>query len=169
MLPDSPETAASENASTAPRKSPSRYEPTLVPRLIGTQKALATRFNDLLATIERDPAASAGAVEECARQFTAVRQIETVWLYPIVAQAVEADAGARGEFAELRLVGLILARRVLRCFDELTQAIRAEVLAADAALRLARALVKYASHSERAVYPLYEIVGSERREEIAAA
>ncbi len=169
MLPDSPETAASQDAGTVPRKSPSRYEPTLVPRLIGTQKALAARFGELLAAVERDPAASAGVVEECARQFTAVRHIETIWLYPIVAQAVEADAGARGEFAELRLVGLILARRVLRCFDELTQAIRAEVLAGDAALRLARALAKYANHSERAVYPLYEIVGSERGAESAAA
>lgn len=168
-LPDSPETAASENGSTAPRKSPSRYEPTLVPRLVAAQKALTDRFNDLIATIERDPANNSSSVEECLRQFTAVRHIETIWLYPIVAQATESDADARSEFAELRLVGLILARRVLRSFDELTQAIRAEVLAADAALRLARALVKYASHSERAVYPLYELVGSVRNEAAAAA
>ena len=167
-LPDSPEPAATENASTAPRKSPSRYEPALVPRLVAAQKALITRFEELLATIERDPATKAGAVEESLRQFTAVRHIETIWLYPIVAKAADADADARSQFAELRLVGLILARRVLRSFDELTQAIRAEVLAVEAALRLGRALVKYANHSERVVYPLYELVGSERQDSAAA-
>jgi len=165
---DLPETASSEPAAEAPRKSPSRYEPTLVPRLGAAVQALNARFAALLPEIERNPSASAPGVEECARQFAAVRQIETTWLYPIVAQAVEADPAARGDLQELRLVGLILARRVLRCFDELTQAIRAEVLAADTALRLGSALVKYSNHSERAVYPLYELVGKESREARAA-
>lgn len=167
-LPDSPEPAATDNADTAPRKSPSRYEPTLVPRLVAAQKTLISRFEELLPAIERNPGASGAAIDECARQFTAVRHIETVWLYPIVAQVADADADTRGQFAELRLVGLILARRVLRSFDELTQSIRAEVLAADAALRVARALAKYANHSERVVYPLYELIGSERRDVAAA-
>jgi len=165
---DLPETASSEPAAEAPRKSPSRYEPSLVPRLSAAVQTLNVRFGALLSEIERNPSTSAAGVEECARQFTAIRQIETVWLSPIVAQAVEADAAARGELQELRLVGLILARRVLRCFDELTQAIRAEVLAADTAMRLGSALVKYSNHSERVVYPLYELIGKESRAARAA-
>lgn len=164
-LPDFPESAAPEADAPVPQptpKAPARYERSLVPRLIGAQKTLVARFNDLLGTFEHDPAANAAAVEDCARQFTAVRHIETIWLYPIIAQAVEGDGGARGELMELRLVAMILARRVLRSFDELTQAIRAEVLASDAAMRLATALMRYASHSERSVYPLYELVGSEK-------
>ena len=170
-LPDFPEPADSEPAAAAtpPRKSPSRYEQTLVPRLVGALQALNARFGSILATVEHEPAASAATVEDCARQFTAVRHIETIWLYPIIAQAVEADADARGQLAELRLIGLILARRVLRSFDELNQAIRAEALVGDTALRLGRALAKYSNHSEQVVYPLYELIGSERQDSAEAA
>src|SRR5262249_36641515 len=169
-LPDFPESGPSEPAAdAAPRKSPPRFEPTLIPRLVGAQQALITRFNALISSIEREPVKSASAVEDCSRQFTAVRHIEAVWLHPVVAQAVEADPAARGQLTELRLVGLILARRVLRCFDELAQAIRAEVLVTDAAMRVGPALAKYSNHSGQVVYPLYELVGSERKDAAVAA
>jgi hypothetical protein len=164
-LPDFPDTSSPENSpSAAPQRSRSRYEPTLVPRLVGTLKSLNARFSELAGAIERDPSGNASALEECVRQFTAVRHIETSWLHPLLEQAVAGDSAARSQLAELRLVGLILARRVQRCFDELAQAVRAEVLVAVSATRLETALTKYSNHSERAVYPLYELLGSERME-----
>jgi hypothetical protein len=160
-LPDFQDTSSPEGG--APRSRP-RYEPTLVPRLVGTLKNLSARFSALAGAIERDPSGNASALEECMRQFTAVRHVETSWLHPILEQAVAGDSAARSQLAELRLVGLILARRVQRCFDELAQAVRAEVLVGVSATRLESALAKYSNHSERAVYPLYELLASEHQE-----
>lgn len=159
-LPDFP-----EPVSPAPtRQAAPRFEPTLLPRLRTAHKALDARFGGLAGPIEREPAANIPGIEECARQFAAVRHIETVWLYPVLTQAVAADAGARAQFAELRLIGLMLARRVQRSFDELLQALRAEALVGDAALRLGSALGKYARHSEHAIYPLYELLETQRQD-----
>jgi hypothetical protein len=168
-LPEFPEHDSSNTTTTsAPvRQGPLKFEPTLVPRLRAAHAALNTRFAELVSVIEHDPAATARTIEDCARQFSAVRHIETVWLYPILAQAVEGDAGANSQFMEVRLIGLILARRTLRCFDELLQAVRAEVFVTDTAMRVSAALAKYSRHSEHAVYPLYELVGTQRRDAVA--
>jgi hypothetical protein len=158
-LPDFPEPTSAPPADGRPS-----YEPALVARLVGTLKVLNLRFAGLAGALERDPGRNASAIEECLRHFTAVRHVETSRLYPVLEDAVAGDNAARGQLAELRLVGLILARRVQRCFDELVQAVRAEVLVTVAASRLETALLKYSSHTERAVYPLYELVGSERKQ-----
>jgi hypothetical protein len=126
-------------------------------------------MTELLDVIERDPAASLRAIEECSRQFSAVRHIETIWLYPMLAQVVAGDASARSQLAELRLIGLMLARRMQRCFDELVQAVRAEVFVTDAAARAADALARYSSHSDRALYPLYELIGPQREDSAQVA
>lgn len=167
-LPDFPDPVP-RAAPAATRQATPKFEPTLVPRLLGACKALDSRFSSLAAPMERDPAAHVPAIEECAGQFAAVRHLETVWLYPVLALAVQGDAGARGQFMELRLIGLMLARRVQRCFDELLQALRAEVLVGDAAQRLACALAKYAQHSEQSIYPLYEMLGPQRQDAVRVA
>jgi hypothetical protein len=151
------------------RQAPPKFEPALVPRLLGVHKALNTRFEHLVTLIDREPAACAPLVEECARQFSALRHIETIWLYPVIADAVAGDAGASRQFTELRLVGLMLARRAQRFLDELSQAFRAEVLVKDAADRATVALARYLAHSERAIYPLYELIGSEKKAASGAA
>jgi hypothetical protein len=160
-LPDFPERPASAPPPAAVRPAPLKFEPTLVARLVTAHKTLRQRFADLVAPLEHDPAGHAPAVDECAAQFKALRHIETIWLYPVIAQAVVADPAASSQMAELRLVGLILARRVQRCFEELAQAIRAEVLVKDATDRLAGALERYAHHGERVVYPLYDLIGTD--------
>lgn len=136
----------------------------LVPRLRAAHATMNAHMTELVGAIERDPAATLRAIEECSRQFSAVRHIETIWLYPLLAQVVAGDAGARGQLAELRLIGLMLARRLQRCFDELVQAVRAEVFVTDAAGRAADALARYSSHSDRALYPLYELIGPQRQD-----
>jgi hypothetical protein len=170
-LPEFPEHGSSEaSTNDAPvRRGPPKFEPMLVPRLRAAHAALNARFAELVSVIEHDPAATAHTIEDCARQFSAVRHIETIWLYPILVQAVEGDAGARGQFMELRLIGLILARRMLRCFDDLLQAVRAEVFVMDTAARVSTALAKYSRHSEQAVYPLYELIGTQRQDAVDVA
>ena len=162
-LPDFPErdSRASESSNAARAL---QFERTLVPRLIAAHHALNARFGNLIGLIEHDPTASIAEVEECSRLFAAVRHIETSGLYTLLAQIVKGDAAARGELMELRLIALMLARRLQRCFDELVQALRAEVLGADAASRVSVALANYARHAEHAVYPLYELIGTHRQD-----
>jgi hypothetical protein len=167
-LPEFPEHGPSPSAAPT-RQGPLKFEPVLVPRLRAAHAALNKRIAELISVIEHDPAASARAIEDCARQFSAMRHIETIWLYPILAQAVEGDAGARGQFAELRLIGLILARRVQRCFDDLMQAVRAEVFVVDTAMGASAAVARYSRHSDHAVYPLYELIGTQRQEAVQVA
>jgi hypothetical protein len=170
-LPEFPEPVSSaviaDNAST--RQAPLKFEPMLVPRLRAAHAAMNKRFAELLGAIERDPAATKGAIEESARQFSAVRHIETVWLYPLLVSAVDGDAGARGQLIELRLIGLMLARRVQRYFDDLQQAVRAEVFVADSAAYLSATLERYSRHSEEVVYPLYELIGTQRQDSVQVA
>jgi hypothetical protein len=65
---------------------------------------------------------------------------------------------------ELRLVGLMLARRVQRYFDDLLQAVRAEVFVADTAAYVSATLARYSRHSEHSVYPLYELIGTQSQD-----
>ena len=165
-LPEFPEDGpvVARAATAPPRQDPLKFDAQLTPRLRAAHGALNTRFADLVDTIHREPAVAAHAIEECQRQFSAIRHIETIWLHPVLERAVDADAGVRGQVMELRLIGLILARRVLRCFDDLQQAIRAEVFVTESAARATTALAKYSKHSEHVVYPLYELVGAQRQE-----
>ena len=165
-LPEFPEhgPGVAHAGAPPPRLEALTFDAQLAPRLLAAHRTLNTRFSELVGGIGDDPAAAARTVDECVRQFSAVRHIETIWLHPILERAVEADAGVRGQVMELRLIGLILARRVLRCFDDLQQAIRAEVFVAESAARTAAALARYSSHSEHGVYPLYELVGTPRRD-----
>jgi hypothetical protein len=165
-LPEFPEDGPGvARAGTAPaRQDPLRFDAQLAPRLLAAHGALNARFAELVGTIDREPAAAARAIEESQRQFSAIRHIETIWLHPVLERAVDADAGVRGQVMELRLIGLILARRVLRCFDDLQQAIRAEVFVTESAARATAALARYSKHSEHVVYPLYELVGMQRQE-----
>lgn len=167
--PESTENKANPAAAGAakPQAAP-KFEPTLVSRLLGAHRTLNQRLAAAIPAIEQRPSANMNVVEECARQFSAVRTIETSLLYTVIAHAVAADPSVNAQFVELRLVGLMLARRVQRAFDELTQAIRVEVMVRDAADRLAAALAKYMRHSEQAVYPLYELIGAERKAADAA-
>jgi hypothetical protein len=166
---NSEQTAGARPAAGSARQTPPKFEPALVPRLLAAHKALNTRFAHLVALIDREPASCAPVVDECARQFSALRHIETIWLYPVIADAVAGDPGASRQFTELRLVGLMLARRAQRFLDELAQAFRAEVLIKDAADRASLALSKYLGHSERSIYPLYELIGSEKKTASGAA
>lgn len=164
-LPEFPEQGSTDGAADVPqRRPPLKFEPMLVPRLRAAQAALNSRFTELAPAILHDPAATARTIEECARQFAAIRHIETIWLHPVLAHAVAGDPGARGQFMELRLIGLMLARRLLRCFDELLQAVRAEVYVADTTAQVAAALGRYTRHSDQALYPLYEVIGEQHQE-----
>jgi hypothetical protein len=163
-LPEFPDAVPGENPTSAPPAAAPTFDPMLVARLRTAHAALNARIADLATALETNPSASARAIEECTRQFAALRHIETIWLYPTLASAVAADAGGSSQFAELRLVGLILARRLQRGFDDLLQAARVEVLVADAAIRAAAALRRYSSFSERSIYPLYEMLGTERQD-----
>ena len=163
-LPEFPEIGSSTFAvSASPARQTLAFEPTLVPRVRAAHALLSKRLVDLVPKIEREPCSSVRAIEECSRQFGAVRHLETVWLYPLLARVLEGDAQGRGQLIELRLVGLMLARRVQRCFDDLLQSARAEVLVADAALRVSAALGNYANHCDRAIYPLYELIGTQQQ------
>jgi hypothetical protein len=167
MTSTNPNNGQGPATAAKPQAAP-KFEPTLVARLLSAHRTLNQRFADAIPLIERKPADGVAAVEECARQFSAVRTIETTLLYTVIAHAVSASDGVNAQFVELRLVGLMLSRRVQRAFDELSQAIRVEVMVRDAADRVAVALANYTRHSERAVYPLYELIGAERKAADAA-
>jgi hypothetical protein len=170
-LPEFPEPVSTEtDANAAQKRRPAlKFEPMLVPQLRTAQAALQARFADLAGAIRRQPATTGQAIEDCSRQFSAVRHIESASLYPLLARAVEADPVARGQLAELRLIGMMLARVVMRRFDELLQAVRAEVYVVDSTAHVAQSLERYARHCELVVYPLYEVIGEQREDAVRVA
>ena len=138
---------------------PVQFDATLLPRLLATHDALNARFAALMCLIDRDADGVAIAARDCVNQFHELRRAESIWLYPVLARAVEQDIPARGRLMELRLATLTLARRTLRCFDELAQALQQQVPLQPAADRLSAALVEYLRRSEVEIYPLYSAMG----------
>jgi hypothetical protein len=138
---------------------PVQFDPGLLPRLLAAHDALNARFAALMCLVDRDADGLATAARDCVNQFHELRRAESIWLYPVLARAVEEDAPARARLMELRLATLTLARRTLRCFDELAQALQKDEPLQDAADRLSAALAEYLRRSETEIYPLYSVVG----------
>ena len=137
---------------------PVHFDPALMPRLIAAHEALNARFATLVCLLDRNDAQAAEVVRECLKQFQQLRRAEAIWLYPVIAHAVDEDDAARGRLTELRLVTLTLARRTLRCFEALVQAIDRGGLTVAAADELSRALAEYLRRSETEIYPLYGLM-----------
>ena len=138
---------------------PVQFDATLLPRLLAMHDALNARFAALMCLIDRDADGVASAARDCVNQFHELRRAESIWLYPVLARAVEQDVPARGRLMELRLATLTLARRTLRCFDELAQALQQHTPLQPPADGLSAALVEYLRRSEVEIYPLYSAMG----------
>lgn len=137
---------------------PVRFDTTLMPRLLAAHEALNAHFATIVCQLDNDPAAAAAANRECLGQFHELRRTESIWLYPVIARAVDDDDAARGRLMELRLVTLALARRALRCFDALAHAIASGGETQAAAEHLSQALAEYLRRSETEIYPLYGLM-----------
>ena len=137
---------------------PVHYDPSLMPRLLAGHEALNARFAALVCLLDRHEAQSGEVVRECLKEFQQLRRAEAIWLYPVIAHAVDEDDAARARLTELRLVTLTLARRALRCFEALVKAIDAGVPTDEAAEALSQALAEYLRRSETEIYPLYGLM-----------
>ena len=141
---------------------PVRFDPELVARLHAEHRALNALFADSVARFSGDREAAERAVRACTDRLVEVRRTEALWLYPVIARAIEGDNDAQQQFLRLRLVMLRQARRVLRLLDDLTLAIRSGVDIHAAADRVAESLAEYWVRNNAEIYPIYDLVGARR-------
>ena len=147
--------------------SPLHFDANLVPHLIAEHRELNARFAALVSRFGADPDVVEKAVRDCAARFVELRRVESTRLYPVVARAIQSDDEALRQFGQLRLVMLGTARRALRLFEELAEAIRIERDANAAADRVAEALAEYWQRNQAQIYPLYELLAVSQRREAA--
>jgi hypothetical protein len=138
---------------------PVQFDADLPRQLIAQYDELNARFDVLSRRLAVDPEMGERAVLECADRLHKLRHIESLKLYPVIARGLSPDPIARRLFWQSRLVTLGLARRVLRRFDELARAVRAQSEIALAAEHVSSALAEYRRRNESTMFPLYLAVG----------
>ena len=143
-------------------QTPVQFDSRLVERLLAEHRELNARYARLVAQIGSDPELVERSVRECTTQLVELRRAEAMWLYPVIARAIEGDSDAHQQFLQLRLVMLRLARHILRLFDDLVQAIRLNIGVNAAADLIAESLAEYWQRNQAQIYPLYDLVGSKR-------
>ena len=148
---------------------PVHFDAGLVDRLLTEQRELNASFASLVARFGSDPEAAELAVRACSARMVEVRRTEALWLYPVIARAVDGDVEAQQQFVQMRLVMLRLARRTLRLLDDFAQAVRLGIGANAAADRVAEALAEYWQRNQSQIYPLYELIGTRRRDDTRRA
>jgi len=153
---------ATESTGHLALHTPVQYDRALVAHLLAAHEALNARFAVIVCDIEREPAAVADVVRRCAEQLHDLRRSEAIWLYPVIASGVDADAAARRQLLQLRLSMLTHARRTLRLFDELSSAIENGAAVHPLIDELSTSLAEYLHRSEREIHPLYTLVGTRR-------
>jgi uncharacterized membrane protein len=138
---------------------PVRFDGRLVVGLVTEHAELNRRLGALARQLDGDPHVIEGEVRDCAAILHRLRRTEALWLYPIIARGVARDPVARRQFVQLRLHMLSLARRALRQFDNLAEAIQRGTEVDAAAELAARALGEYRMRNEAEIYPLYDFIG----------
>jgi hypothetical protein len=143
-------------APTAP--SPVAFDRALVPRLMALHEALNARFAHLVCALDNDAREAEAAASACVEQLHELRRIETVSLYPVIGRGIDADAAARSQLMQVRMVLLAQCRQLLRRFEELLQAIRNGRQARELAENISQPLADYLRRCEFEIYPLYALV-----------
>lgn len=135
-----------------------QFDPTLVARLGGEYDALSRRFAGLADNPAGDPKLAAANLQDCAACLHDLRRTEALWLYPVIASGIAADAEARRQFLQLRLAMLGRARRILRRIDVVARAALegADTKADVAGLRAD--LDEYCRRNEAEIFPLYALM-----------
>ena len=146
---------------------PLHFDAQLIDRLLASHRELNARYASVVSQFGSEMNDMERAVRECAEQFVELRRAESIWLYPVIARAIDGDAEAQRQFGQLRLLMLSSARRALRLFEDLAQAVRAGSDANAAADRLAEALAEYWQRNQAQIYPLYELLGTNRNRQSA--
>jgi hypothetical protein len=141
---------------------PVQYEADLVARLTVQHDELDALFATAVAQIKKDPAAAERCVRDCADWLHKLRHTEALRLYPVIARGLSPEPIQRRLFWQSRLVMLGLARRILRRFDDLAQAIHSHRGISAAIDHAAGAMTEYRRRNETTMYPLYNRVGQRR-------
>ena len=139
-------------------RTPVRFDPTLLKKLITRHDALQARIAALAREFRSNRTEAWRVARECASDLHELRRSEALWLYPVLARGLASDQAMWRQLVKLRFVMNGLARRVLRSIDELALATRqaAEIAAPVAAVT--RALAEYRRHNEAELYALYELM-----------
>jgi len=131
------------------------FDADLVPYLMAQHAELSSR----VAALDFQPGGGLQSVRGCASQLSDLRRLESLRLYPAVAHLIDGDTEAQRQFLQLRLAMLSLARRFLRCCDDLAQALASGSAVSEATDKAAGALGEYRRRNETEIYPLYELMG----------
>ena len=138
---------------------PVRFDAALAARLIAGHGELSIRFGALIRRLDGEPEGIGREIRDCSIRLHGLRRTEALWLYPVLARGVLRDGVARRQFMRLRLVMLGLARRVLRQFDDLAEAVQEGRETAQIADAAVKALAEYRARNEAEIYPLYDFIG----------
>jgi hypothetical protein len=141
---------------------PVRFDPGLLKKLIEEHDVIDARVASLPNRFRRDREEAWRATQACASQLHEVRRKEALWIYPVIAHGLTADAGARRKLLNLRFLMNSLARRVLRNIEELAHTIRQVTDINDGVATVTHALAEYRQRNETELYTLYSLMDPRR-------
>jgi len=139
-------------------RTPVRYDPTLLKKLITRHDALQARVAALARDFHSNRAEAWRTARDCAAQLHELRRAEALWLYPVLARGLAADQAVWRQLVSLRFVMNGLARRVLRSIDDLSAATRQATDIAAPVGAVMKALAEYRRRNEAELYALYELM-----------
>jgi len=139
-------------------RTPVRFDPTLLKRLIDGHESLQTRVGTLADVFRGNRAEAWRIAHECAAQLHDLRRAEALWLYPVLARGLAADTSVWRQLVKLRFVMNGCARRVLRSLDELGSAARQSADIGQPVGAVLKEFAEYRRRNETELYALYDLM-----------
>jgi hypothetical protein len=137
---------------------PVRFDPTLLKKLLDGHDALDARLASLPNRLRRDRDEAWRMTQACADQLHDLRRQEALWIYPVIAHGLAADASARRKLLNLRFLMNSLARRVLRSIEDLARLVRQAADINAALTAVTGSLAEYRQRNESDLYTLYSLM-----------
>jgi hypothetical protein len=153
--------ATADNASPGEAitwRTPVRFDPALLKKLITRHEQLEARVATLAHEFKSNRAEAWRVARDCATQLHELRRAEALWLYPVLARGLNADANAWRQLVKLRFAMTGLARRVLRDIEQLAQATRLSSDITSVIAAVTKALAEYRQRNESELYALYDLM-----------
>jgi hypothetical protein len=139
-------------------RTPVRFDPTLLKKLITRHEQLQARVTTLAHEFKANRAEAWRVARDCATQLHELRRAEALWLYPVLARGLNTDATAWRQLVKLRFVMTGLARRLLRDIEQLAHATRLSSDITAAINAVMKALAEYRQRNESELYALYDLM-----------
>jgi len=139
-------------------RTPVRFDPTLLKKLIRGHETLQTRLTALPPVFKSNRAEACREAHDCAAQLHELRRAEALWLYPVLSRGLGADPPVWRQLVKLRFVMNGCARHLLRSLEDLARAASDATDIKPATGAALKALAEYRQRNETELYALYELM-----------